>query len=94
MGMNKGDADCTSGLSKRIFDHWTSDIRNGFVTPLEGAALDAVKAHCWALAQAVVDEISANADVTITTDDNGLQQVSGSPTEPPASNKTLSGAVS
>jgi hypothetical protein len=63
MAMNKGDADCTSGLSKRIFDNLTGDSRAGFVSPLAGAALGSVKALCWATAQAVVDEIQANARV-------------------------------
>jgi hypothetical protein len=62
-GLVKGDADCTSGLSKRIFDAWTADTRAGFVSPLEGSALGSVKSLCWAVAQAVVDELQENAKV-------------------------------
>jgi hypothetical protein len=62
-GLEKGDAECASGLSKRIFDRWTADTRSGFVDPLEGDALGSVKSLCWAVAQAVVDEIQENAKV-------------------------------
>lgn len=94
MALNAGNADCTTGLSQRIYDYLVADARNGFVDPLEGAARDAVRALCWATARAVVDEIVANADVTITTTDGGLQRVSGTDTDPPATNKTLAGAIS
>lgn len=94
MALNAGDANCTTGLSKRVFDYLTADSRNGFVDPLDGAALDAVRALCWAVARGVVDEIATNADVTITTTDGGLQRVSGADTDPPAANKTLAGAIS
>lgn len=62
MAMDKGDEDCTSGLSKRLFDAWKNDDRNGFVDPLEGAAEESVKALCWSIAQAVYDEITENAE--------------------------------
>lgn len=94
MAMNAGNADCTAGLSKRIYDYLVADARNGFVSPLDGAARDAVRALCWAVARGVIDEIATNADVVITTSDGGLQRVGGVDTDPPALTKTLSGAIS
>ena len=61
MAMIVGDANCTSGLSKRIFDAWTGDSRAGLVTPLTGTALGCVQAMCFAIATAVVAEITADA---------------------------------
>lgn len=65
MAMDRGDAECTTGLSKRIFDFWTGDARNGFISPLDGDALDSVKAVCWATARAVYDEITENAETDV-----------------------------
>lgn len=94
MALNAGDADCTSGLSKRIYDAITGDSRNGFIDPLPDAGRDNVRALCWAIARGVVDELTENGaiTVTITTSDSGLQQVSGSDTDAPATNKTLDGS--
>jgi hypothetical protein len=60
-----GDRACTSGLSKRLYDNWTTDSGNvpnksGLSDPLEGAAQECVKALCYAVAKAVVDEINEN----------------------------------
>ena len=65
MALNTGNAECTTGLSKRLYDNWTTDSghdpnRSGLVSPLEGSADDCVKALCHAIAKAVVDEINAN----------------------------------
>jgi hypothetical protein len=66
MALNAGNAACTSGLSQRIYNAWTGDTsNNGFVSPLSGAAASAVKSLCWAIAQAVVAEIQADAVATI-----------------------------
>lgn len=60
--LEKGDAACSSGLSKRMFDTWTGlpVADSGLADPLEGAAEKCVKAMCWAFASAVVDELQAN----------------------------------
>jgi hypothetical protein len=65
MAMDKGNAECTSGLSKRIYDAWTGDERAGFMEGFDqnASALGSIKSLCWAVAQAVVDEIQANARV-------------------------------
>ena len=66
MALNAGDSGCTTGLSKRIFDAWTGDTsNNGFVSPLTGAAEASVKSLCYAIAQAVVAEIQADAVATV-----------------------------
>jgi len=61
MALNAGDANCTSGLSKRIYDKWTNDSRAGLISPLAGDAQGSVRAICFAIATAVVDEITTNA---------------------------------
>ena len=78
MALNAGNSACSTGLSARIYTYWTGDARSGFVSPLTGAPDDAVKALCYAVARAVVDEITANASVTTTVNaaaGGGRQQV-------------------
>ena len=78
MALNAGNSACSTGLSARIYTYWTGDARSGFVSPLTGAPDDAVKALCYAVARAMVDEIQANAVVTTTINaasGGGLQQV-------------------
>lgn len=98
MPLNAGDADCTTGLSKRIRDYWVADARNAFVSPLNTLAEDAIRATCFAIARAVVDEIQANATVTVTIGvaDAGLQRdntLGNPPTLAPTAPKTLGGVV-
>ena len=62
--MVKGDADCTSGLSKRIYDNWAADTRSGLLNPLTGSAKGCVQAMCYAIASAVYDEITIDAVTT------------------------------
>ena len=100
MPLSKGNAACTTGLSKRIYDNWTSDSRNGFVNPLTAGAQDNIRSLCWAVAQAVVDEIQANAAVTVTvqTSSSGLQRTpnpnnANTDCQGPSVAKALSGTV-
>lgn len=65
MALQIGDRACTTGLAKRLYDNWTTDSGNvpnksGLADPLEGAADECVKALCYAVAKAVVDEINEN----------------------------------
>lgn len=66
MALNAGDAACSTGLSKRIFDNLTGSADNGFSSPMSSAQTLAVKALCYSVAKGVVDEITANAAVTST----------------------------
>jgi hypothetical protein len=68
MALNAGNADCTLGLSKRIYDYWVADPESGFVDPLTIAAQRMIRAQCYAVARAVVDEITANAAVSVPVD--------------------------
>lgn len=68
MALNAGNTACSTGLSKRIYDAWTSAAANGFSSPLTSGQTDAVKALCYAIASAVVAEIQANAVVNVTAD--------------------------
>ncbi len=77
MALNKGNAECTAGLSRRVYDNWIVDSRNGFVSPLSDAARDNIRSICWAIAQAVVDEITANAEVTVTGITPGIFDADG-----------------
>ncbi len=62
MSMVIGAADCSTGLSKRIYDNWTGDTaNNGFSSPLSAGQATSVKSMCHAIAKAIVDEIVANA---------------------------------
>lgn len=74
MALDAGNADCTTGMSKRIYDNLTGDVRNGFSSPMSEAQANSVKALCHAVARAVVYEMTANAVVNVTadTDDFGV----------------------
>jgi hypothetical protein len=72
MALNAGNALCTTGLSKRIYDFWTADAGSGFVSPLTDAARTMIRAQCYAVARAVVAEIQANATVAIDIDAGDL----------------------
>lgn len=89
MAIDAGDANCTTGLSKRIRDYWVADTRAGFVSPLNALADDTINALCFAISRAVKDEIVANGEAFIGTSLGGLQKVSGTPTDPPASEKSI-----
>jgi hypothetical protein len=60
--INAGDSDCTTGLSKRIYDNWKADSRAGFSPDFDTnvPAQGSVKSICWAIAKGVVDEIKAH----------------------------------
>ncbi len=73
MALDAGNAACTSGLSKRIYDYMVAKWAPGFTPGQEW------KDVCHSIAQAVVDEITANAELdsavaTINTSDSGLQR--------------------
>jgi len=85
MAINAGDADCTTGLSKRAYDYLIADTRAGFASPLNAAGANAVKALCWAMARAFRDELQANGEAVVSTSLGGLQ----SGTLPPATEKTI-----
>ncbi len=61
MALNIGDTDCTLGLSKRIFDQLLSDAP----TLDDNAFKPGVKRIAYAIAKSVVDEIHANATVSV-----------------------------
>lgn len=94
MSLVAGNSTCTTGLSKRIYDYVTADERSGFLA-MSGAAQGCVHAVCYAIARAVVDEITTNADVdvTIETTDVALQRVSLVDTDGPSVARTIHGVV-
>jgi hypothetical protein len=82
MTLDAGDAGCTSGLSKRVFDYRVAAASEICLTDDKTA----LKADCFAIAQAVVDEITANAEAVVSIATAGLQTSTapGAPTAPPA----------
>lgn len=65
MALLKGNVACTAGLSKRIYDYRKADATAIGIG--SGTANDtAIKADCYAIACAVVDEIQANATVAVS----------------------------
>jgi len=88
--MTAGDNTVAPGtLAKAIYDQLNSEFGSPPSSEMDGQR----KKMAAAVATAVVSHIQDNADVTITTADDGLQQVSGTDTDPPATKKTLSSAV-
>lgn len=88
MALNAGNTACSSGLSQRIYNELTGASGNGFSGTLSAAQTDAVKAICYAVAKAVVDEVAANAAVSVTVPSNSFG------VSIPASPTSLSGTVS
>lgn len=84
MALNAGDAACSTGLSKRLYDA----ILAGATGATDNAAL---KALCYAIATSVVDEITTNADVDIDVTKGALQTSTapGAATGPPLVKQTL-----
>lgn len=92
--ISAGDANCTSGLSKRIFDAWLADARSGYgspnpdgsVGPMTAAQANIVRALAWGVAQGVDAQLETDLS-NVTTDDtpnvgagNGLAYDVGTPT--------------
>jgi hypothetical protein len=91
MTMDAGNAACTTGLSKRIYDARVAVASTIGITS-DPAGHGPLKADCYAIATAIVAELTDNAEAVITTTTAGLQTSSavGSPTAPPApTEKTL-----
>lgn len=89
--MTAGTIALESGsMAEAIYDELVAELGD------PGDASDTYAGIAAAIANAVVDHIAANADVTITTGDNALQRDPStfSSTEGPASDRTLEGAIS
>ena len=97
MALNAGNLTATSGLAKRIADYIATNETACGLGAYPAGAQTMMKALAYCIAQAVVDEIVANAAVTITihTTDTGLQTSAGagSATTGPATNKTVTGGT-
>lgn len=78
-----------SGAAKAVYDVMVSKM--GDALPMQQAARRQVADIAEAVA-ALIDYIMTNGEVTttITTDDAGLQRVSGNDTQAPSGTKTLS----
>jgi hypothetical protein len=85
MTLEAGDAACTTGLAKRIYDARVDAAETiGISTDPDDHG--PLKADCYAIAQAIVDEIQTNAEAVISLTTGGLQTSTsaGAPTAPPA----------
>lgn len=90
MSMDAGDNTVQVGtMAKAIYDELTSEFGAAGSTDLD----EQRKKMAAAIAAAVVNHIKDNADVTITTSDGKLQQVSSADTDPPSAERTLAKAV-
>jgi len=85
MTLDAGNATCTAGLSKRIYDKRVA-VAETIGISTEPDDHGPLKADCYAIAQAIVDEIQANAEAVISLTTGGLQTstTAGAPTAPPA----------
>lgn len=54
-------------LSAAIYSKLTGDARAGFSDPLLPKQQDMIRAWCDAIAEAVIEELTANADVVVTS---------------------------
>lgn len=90
MTLEVGTQDCTTGLAKRIYDARVA-LASTIGIPSDPAGHGPLKADCYAIAAAVVAEITANAEAVITITTAGLQTSAspGAPTAPPATEQTI-----
>ena len=91
--------DTGTGMAFAIYEAQRVKLEAGgdwssFISSQRQTLLQSIADFAEGMATGIVAHIVASADVTITTGDGGLQQVSAADTDPPASNKTLVGAVS
>lgn len=95
MGLIVGDAACTEGLALRLYTTRLATLSLPGSGAIRDAAVAALKADCYAIAQAVVAEITANAEVSVVVSEGGLQisGLTGDPTAAPESPVTLTGTV-
>jgi len=68
MALNAGNAACSTGFSKTLYDYWTGDASNGFSGSMSANQTAMVKSLCYAVARAVVYEMQTNAVVNVTAD--------------------------
>lgn len=90
MTLAAGDTGCTTGLSKRIYDNRVAAAATiGIDTDPDNHG--PLKADCYAIATAIVDEITANAEAVIGVAAGALQTSTSpaSPTGPPAVEQTI-----
>lgn len=66
MALNAGDAACSTGFSKTLYDYWSGDATNGFSGSMTADQIAMAKSLCYAIARAVVYEMQANATVSVT----------------------------
>ena len=66
MALNAGNAACSTGFSKTLYDYWTGDASNGFSGSMSADQTAMVKSLCYAIARAVVYEMQANATTSVT----------------------------
>lgn len=88
MSMVPGSILCIDGLAKRIYDARVASFAAlGLELSVTGDGLKALRADCFAIASAVVAEITANAEVVISPITGAGLQTStapGAPTAPPS----------
>lgn len=90
MTMVVGTQACESGLAKRIYDARVA-LAETIGIPTDPAGHNPLKADCYAIAAAIVAEITENAEAVITITTAGLQTsaAAGAPTAPPATEQTI-----
>ncbi len=59
MALNAGNAACSTGFSKTLYDYWTGDATNGFSGSMSADQTAMVKSLCYAIARAVVYEMQS-----------------------------------
>lgn len=82
MTLNIGNKACTTGLSSRIYAARLAADALGI--PSDPSKHGPIKEDCYAIAKAVIEEITENADIIVAV--GGLQTgvAPGAPTGPPA----------
>jgi hypothetical protein len=98
MALQVGDADCNDGLARRLYDARAATITLPPAGDLRDACVASLKADCFAIAGAVVAEITANGAPRFVVGAGvaGLQTSTAvdAPTGAPATPVILTGTIS
>ena len=72
MGLQTGDAACTTGMSHRIYAAIIGGTNTGFSGSMTTAQSDSIKALAYGIAVGVVGEIQSSAAVNVTAPANAF----------------------
>jgi len=60
IAIDEGNPACTSGMSQKVYDGWTGDPANGFISPLPASAVTLLKAQCYRWCKGIAEQLEVD----------------------------------